>query len=84
MHPPGQVHTPLGSYTPLRKAGTPLQADTPWADTSPWADNPPAQYMLEYTHTHLHSACWDRVNKRAVRIPLECILVLDLYFNLTT
>ena len=24
-----------------------------------------------------HSACWDTVNKRAVRIPLECILVLD-------
>ena len=23
----------------------------------------------------LHSACWDTVNKRAVRIPLECILV---------
>ena len=26
-------------------------------------------------HTPLYSACWDTVNKRAVRIPLECILV---------
>ena len=28
------------------------------------------------TH-HLPSACWDTVNKRAVRIPQECILVLS-------
>ena len=34
---------------------------------------PPAQCMLGYTP--LPSACWDTVNKRAVRIPLECILV---------
>ena len=26
------------------------------------------------------SACWDTVNKRAVRIPLECNLVYDLFF----
>ena len=26
----------------------------------------------------LHSACWDTVNKRAVRIPLECILVENI------
>ena len=25
-----------------------------------------------------HSACWDTVNKRAVRIPLECILVFSV------
>ena len=25
-----------------------------------------------------HSACWDTVNKRAVRIPLECILFIIL------
>ena len=27
-----------------------------------------------------HSACWDTVNKRAVRIPLECILVFHEIF----
>ena len=35
----------------------------------------PAQYMLGYPPPHKHSACWDTVNKRVVRIPLECILV---------
>ena len=25
----------------------------------------------------LHNACWDTVNKRAVRILLECILVIN-------
>ena len=44
----------------------------------------PAQCMLGYTplaqcmlgYTPLLSACWDTVNKRALRIPLECILVV--------
>ena len=27
------------------------------------------------------SACWDTVNKRAVRIPLECILVFEIISN---
>ena len=36
-------------------------ADTPWAET-PLGRHPPAQ--------------WDTVNKRVVRIPLECILVV--------
>ena len=31
--------------------------------TPPWVETP------------LYSACWDTVNKWAVRIPLECILV---------
>ena len=45
---------------------SPLRADTPPATRGrpPWADTP------------LPSACWDTVNKCAVRIPLECILVL--------
>ena len=46
-------------YTP----GQTPPADTPQADTPPCADTP------------LGSACWDTVNKRAVCIPLECILV---------
>ena len=48
------------------------EADTPRQTPPPWADNPPGQT------TPLRSACWDTVNKRAVRMPLECILVLLL------
>ena len=32
-------------------------------------------------HTPLPIACWDMVNKRAVRIPLECILVSNKHFE---
>ena len=42
----------------------PGQTPLPWADT-PQAENPP-----------LLSACWYTVNKRAVRILLECIVTL--------
>ena len=59
------AHTPLGTHPPGR---------LPWADT-PQADcpghTPPGQTPP------LHSACWDTVNKWAVRIPLECILVFS-------
>ena len=75
-------HCMLG-YTPPRTRGrhplpqdrwqTPPWADTPWADT-PWADTPSEQ-TPHRVDTPLRSACWDTVNKRAVRIPLECILV---------
>ena len=40
-----------------------LFTDTPWADTPSPANTP------------LGSACWDTINKRAVRILMECILV---------
>ena len=40
----------------------------------PWAYTPPCPVHTRI-HTPLYSACWDTVNKRAVRIPLECILV---------
>ena len=63
----------------------------PSRQTSPWTHPPaqcmlgytppPSQYMLGYTHT-LPSACWETDNKRAVRIPLECILVARI-FSLT-
>ena len=36
-----------------------------------WDAHPPGR-------SPLRSACWDMVNKRAVRIPLECILVIDM------
>ena len=51
---------PLGTHTP--------PADTPGRHLS-GRHTPPGQ------NNPLHSACWDTVNKRAVRIPLECILV---------
>ena len=40
-----------------------------WDTPPPWADTP------------VRSVCWDMVNKRAVRIPLECILVQFNEFN---
>ena len=59
-------------------------------DTPPWADtpqaDPPGQTPLPGqtppVHAEIHpppSVCWDTVNKRAVRIPLECILVIICY-----
>ena len=52
---------------------------------TPVCDSVPTQCMLGYTH--LPAQCmlgytprqilWDTVNKRAVRIPLECILVYN-------
>ena len=44
----------------------PLHAGTP-----PSGQTPPGR------HPPLCSACWNTVNKRPVRIPLECILVVD-------
>ena len=64
----GQTH-PLGKHPP----GQTL----PWADIPP-GQTSPAQCMLGYTPP-LCSACWDTVNKRAVCIPLECILVLQCF-----
>ena len=49
---------------------------TPWEDPS--GQTPPGQTPLPIAcwDTPPASACWDTVNKRALRIPLECILVL--------
>ena len=61
MH--AMIHPPaqvMLGYTPLNSA---------YRDT-----HPPAQCMLGYTP--LCSACQDMVNKRPIRIPLECILVM--------
>ena len=48
--------------TPQDQRQTPPRVDTP--GQTPPSQTPP-----------LHSACWDPVNKPAVRIPLECIFV---------
>ena len=90
VHPPGR-YTPLGRYSPWAgtpQAGTP-PGRYPLAGTAPQADTPPVGRYTplpgRYTpqagtppgrYTPSHSACWDTVNKRAVRIPLECILVI--------
>ena len=72
-------HTPAGRH-PTGKTppwADTLSADTPQADTPgqttplgrhPQADTPRQTPLLR-------SACWDMVNKRAVCILLECILV---------
>ena len=60
---PGQVHPPAG--TPL----SPQAGITPPGRYTPQPGTPPGRYPPS-------SACWDTVNKRAVRILLECILVL--------
>ena len=62
-HPPGQKPL-LGRH--------PLWADTPLP--SQYWDTPPYPVHAGI-HSLLCSACWDMVNKRAVGILLECILV---------
>ena len=80
--PPRQVHPP--DRYPPSWAGTPRQVHPPaqvhplGRYTPPWqvcplAGTPPGQ-------VHPIPQCiWDTVNNRAVRIPLECILVLIFY-----
>ena len=81
--------SPGGCLPLVRRGGSATPgADTPW-QTPPaqcMLGYTPltAQCMLGYTppcpvHTGIHNpplpSAWDTVNKRAVRIPLECILV---------
>ena len=53
---------------------------TPLADTPP-GQTPPLQTARPLGRHPPHSACWDMVNKRAVHIPLECILVKYIYYE---
>ena len=98
---PPQADTPLGRHpqadTPW--SDNPPGRHPP-GQTPPWADilrqTPPRQ-----THIHLgrhpcpvrtgihnpplHSTCWDTVNKQALHILLECIIVFGIYiFGLNT
>ena len=56
-------------------------------DTHPWADTPRQVHSHPKAGTSsgqvppLRSACWDMINKWAVRIPLECILVSWSFFG---
>ena len=68
----------------LSIGGSP-QADRPPRQTPPFcpvhADihTPSPCPVHAGIHTPSPSTCWDMVNKRAVRIPLECILVFYSY-----
>ena len=89
--PPRKVHPPAGTLpgqvlTPGRyPQGTPPwqvlpKVHTPWAGTPPPGQVHTGRYTPGQVHPH-HSACWDTVNKWAVRIPLECILVVMIYLH---
>ena len=65
--PPWQTH-PLGRQ--------PLWADTPLGSAC-WDTHPLGNACWD---TPSPSACWDTVNKQAVHIPLECILVIRSIF----
>ena len=54
-----------------RGVSAPLHTGIHPLDRHPTGRHPPDQRQTP----PLCSACWDTVNKRAVRIPLECILV---------
>ena len=60
-------YTPSGQVHPLGRYPPP----PPQVHPSPQAGTPPGRYTPGNT-------CWDMVNKRTVRILLECILVLNL------
>ena len=83
--PTRQVHPQAG--TPPRQEHPPGQVHPPKAGTHPGQVHPPGRYtplgrytlLGRYTPWQVHppnSACWDTVNKRAVRILLECILLV--------
>ena len=77
--PPGRYTAPLppGRSTPPPPGRyAPQQIQPPWQVHTPsrYTPTPCQVHLLAGTHP-LSSACWDTVNKRAVRIPMECILV---------
>ena len=86
-HHPGQT-PPLGTHPPWARI-PPGHTPPPWADT-PTRQTPPGQTPTTTPGRHPpwarippghtpHSACWNTVNKQAVCIPLECILVHILF-----
>ena len=73
-HPPGQ--TPPSGQTPPGQTAPGPETDTPPPPgQTPLGKHAPSGQTTPLGRHPLHSACWDTVNKRAVRIPLECILV---------
>ena len=66
-------YTSLGRHPPSRHPSPPGQTPQP-----PQVDTPSLGRQPPWANTPRCSACWDTVNKRAVRIPLECILILSI------
>ena len=62
----------------------PMGRHPSWVDT-PQADTPSGQTPTCPVHAGIHTppaqCILDTVNKQAVRIPLECILVLELFME---
>ena len=88
---PPWVGLPPGRYTPWAGTTPPWQ-EHPLGRQPPRQVHPRDRYTTSrYTpwqvhhpsdrYTPTHSACWDTVNKRAVRIPLECIRVSVCYLS---
>ena len=80
-HPPCPVHA--GIHTPSLPSACwdthipcPVHVGIHTPLPSACRDTYPLPSACWDTHP-LCNACWDTVNKRAVRIPLECILVLE-------
>ena len=84
VSPPTQQVHPLGMYTPWQvhppgQVPPPPSRYTLPGQVHPQQVHPPGQvYSTGQVHSLGHSACWDMLNKRAIRIPLECILVVKL------
>ena len=87
-------HTPQGRHSILDRhpgADTPLGKHPPWADTpvpsACWEMHFPSPVHAGIHTPHPvhagihppHSACWDTVINRAVRILLECLLVIQIF-----
>ena len=74
----GNVFTPVCQSFRSQGWCLPLEGLGVWpplGQTNPPGQAPPGRYPPGQ-RPPLPSACWDTVNKRAVRIPLECILVI--------
>ena len=81
VHPSGR-YTPPGRY-PSGQVPPPLVGTPPGRSPSPWVGTPPqtgtaplGQVPQPGQVQPPGNACWDTVNKWAVRILLECILVI--------
>ena len=72
--PPGVGQTPRCRPLGL---GRPPKMQTPWG----WADPPPMQTPLGWADPPIQTPPSDTVNKRAVRILLECIHVVKIHLH---
>ena len=72
----GNIFTPVCHSVHREGVCQSPRADTP-------QQTPPSRHPPRPVHAGMHpplpSACWDTVNKRVVRIPLECILVFFVF-----